>query len=168
MDVHGDPRPQHTAHEHHADSDEHMDRDFPHRLGCRDRLTTKMTKLNAMARRAKEEVGHRRLKGRACRGSRGRRGLVCANVSDTIAMKLTRHKTRSVFDRYDITSEADLADASRRLDKFVGTVAGTVARFDADSLRQRVAHLQKHSEKFGGPPGDRTRDTVIKSHVLYH
>jgi hypothetical protein len=41
---------------------------------------------------------------------------VRAGVSDTIAMKMIGHRTRSVFDRYDITSEEDLADASRTLD----------------------------------------------------
>ena len=35
---------------------------------------------------------------------------------DLVAMKLIGHRTRSVFDRYDITSPGDLREAARKLD----------------------------------------------------
>jgi integrase len=47
------------------------------------------------------------------------RNLVRSGTPEVIAMRLTGHKTRSIFDRYDITSESDLVSASARLDKYV-------------------------------------------------
>jgi integrase len=46
----------------------------------------------------------------------GVRNLRRLGVAESVAMKISGHKTASVFRRYDITDEADLADAAARLD----------------------------------------------------
>jgi integrase len=50
------------------------------------------------------------------------RTLVRAGVPERVAMQLTGHKTRAIFERYNITSPGDLRDAAKRLDAYASAV----------------------------------------------
>jgi integrase len=49
----------------------------------------------------------------------GVRNLIRAGVDRSVAMKISGHKTESVFNRYNINSQTDLREAARSLSKYI-------------------------------------------------
>jgi len=78
------------------------------------------------------------------------RNLVRAGIPERVAMQMTGHKTRSVFERYNIVSECDLVEAAKKLNA-MQPVRPTV-RLKPDTTTtaaSKSATLDRHGHNLG-------------------
>ena len=96
--------------------------------------------------------------------------MVRAGIPERVAMTISGHKTRNIFDRYNITSQDDLREAAQKRHEFYILQAGRLQfSYNLPQKRQRGHNRESCNPLilFGGSYGNRTRDQRIKSPLLY-
>src|SRR5260370_23111329 len=75
------------------------------------------------------------------------REMVWRGIPETVCMKISGHKTRHIFDAYNLSNERDLADATAKIElgRQVSTTTHTDTQTDTVPISAEHTHTRKRA-----------------------
>jgi integrase len=75
----------------------------------------------------------------------GIRNMIRAGVPERVAMMVSGHKTRSVFDRYNIVSDDDLKEAARKQQAYLNSQTVTQNGYNLVTIEPKVVSFERQA-----------------------